>query len=289
MRLERRNQRAFTIAELLVAVAITALIVVLLGTIFGSLIKTAGSASQRIDAYRDARSALQIMRKDFAATIKAHPAPYLEIDKDPAGPDVRQLCGLVAAKNQPSGTPLPAPGDTCAVRYYSAWNNAGYVLHRYCLDSAQTLSAFRANISNGILGYTSGTALFYPQNAAPVDEAIATYAWDLQVIAFDSAGNVINSAPDVFGFYTTGVPASWDPDPSSGGSPLSVPDSIEISFKALSADAARSVIAATSNRTDAYNVWMVVDNNSPASGDVTLYNDLIKPHAQDFRTRIYLK
>ena len=284
MTYQRRTESAFTIVELLVAAAITILIVVMLGTIFGSLINTSGRASQRIDAFRDARAALQLMRRDFEALVKAQPAPYFQIDVDLAGPDIRQLYGLIAAKNQPAGNPAPIAGDLCAVRYYSAWDGRGYVLHRYFRDSDLTLKSFQGHLAGGVLGYTTTGDLYY--NSGASDDAIATYAWNLQIIAYDSAGNVINPVQDINNHDTTGAPYICDPS-AIVTNPL--PDSIELSFKALSADAARTVIAATAGRSDAYEVWKVVDNKTPSSGDQTLYDNLIKPYAQDFRTRIHLK
>ncbi len=70
------SQAAFTIVELLVAAAITVLIVVMLGSMFGALITTTGRASHRIDAFRDARAALQLIRRDFETLVKAQPAAY---------------------------------------------------------------------------------------------------------------------------------------------------------------------------------------------------------------------
>jgi type II secretory pathway pseudopilin PulG len=283
MRIHRRKRTAFTITELLVAVTITVLIVVLLGSIFGSLIGTSTQASQRIDTYRDARAALQLMRKDFEALVTARPAAYLSLDPDNGiGPDVRQLCGLVSAKNKPSGGAVP--GDLCAVRYYSLWDSTLriYTLHRYFKDSDQTISTFKGALSGGTLSYVNGTSLYY--DGVGADEVVANCAWNIQIVAYDASGNIINSTSDVFGFPTSG-PYTCDPS----GSTATLPASLEISFKAISSEAARAVGAATAGRNDAYEVWKVVDNNSPASGDQTLYNNLIRPHVEDFRTRIYLK
>src|SRR3954453_19538228 len=47
--------RGFTLVELLIAGAITVVIVVMLGLMLGSLMTSASHASQRVDAFRDAR------------------------------------------------------------------------------------------------------------------------------------------------------------------------------------------------------------------------------------------
>src|SRR5207247_668225 len=68
------RERAFTLAELLIATGITAIIVVLLGTMLGSLLNTASRANQRIDAFREARAALQMIERDFSNLV---PTPLL--------------------------------------------------------------------------------------------------------------------------------------------------------------------------------------------------------------------
>ena len=75
------GERAFTLAELMIATGITAIIVVMLGTMLGSLLNTASRANQRIDAFREARAALQMIDRDFSNlvptqwNIKTSPVP----------------------------------------------------------------------------------------------------------------------------------------------------------------------------------------------------------------------
>src|SRR5215469_2149056 len=61
--------RGFTLVELLIATVITVIIVVLLGTMLGSVLDTASRANQRIDAFRDARAALQMIERDFSNLV----------------------------------------------------------------------------------------------------------------------------------------------------------------------------------------------------------------------------
>src|SRR5437868_3843060 len=60
-----RNGSGFTLAELIIATAITGLIVILLGQIFSSASAMWRSGGERIDAFRDARAALQLMAADL--------------------------------------------------------------------------------------------------------------------------------------------------------------------------------------------------------------------------------
>ena len=67
----RRKQTAgFTLAELLVATAISALIVAFLGSMFVSLANTGSKATQRLDVFRDARAALQLIERDLTGIVK---------------------------------------------------------------------------------------------------------------------------------------------------------------------------------------------------------------------------
>ena len=67
----RERIRAFTLVELLIAAAITVVIVVMLGLMLGSLMSSASHASQRVDAFRDARAALQMMERDLSNLVRA--------------------------------------------------------------------------------------------------------------------------------------------------------------------------------------------------------------------------
>src|SRR5205814_512657 len=68
----------FTLVELLIAAAITVVIVVMLGLMLGSLMSSASHASQRVDAFRDARAALQMMERDLSNLVRSqwNPDPF---------------------------------------------------------------------------------------------------------------------------------------------------------------------------------------------------------------------
>src|SRR6266478_9941621 len=72
------SEGGFTLAELLIATGITAIIVVLLGTMLGSLLNTASRANQRIDAFREARAALQMIERDLNNLVRTqwNPDPF---------------------------------------------------------------------------------------------------------------------------------------------------------------------------------------------------------------------
>src|SRR5204863_947511 len=128
----RRFHAGFTMVELLIAVSLTTLIVVMLGIMFGSLLTTSSRASQRIDAFRDARAALQMIERDLSGLVRnqrdsagnpiTRPAAYLALKNiytpDPGAvnpaTDNQQIFALIALKNA-------GPGDVCSVGYYCRW------------------------------------------------------------------------------------------------------------------------------------------------------------------------
>ena len=295
MQRPQTSQRGFTIVELLIAATITVLIVVMLGTMFGSLSSTASRANQRTDTFRDARAALQMMSRDLTNLVRPQwepdpfstPAPtaapqpltrpaahlaFKNIYTDPATGN-QQIWALIAAKN--SGT-----GDLCSVGYYCRWNDTdangnpayGYSLRRFFRPSSDdttstptipgtytTLSSTASYVSEAIL-YTPD-AVGTRANALH-DDLLAQHVWNLKVTAYDASGVVIATYPYVCD--------------SSSASATQLPKALEISFWAMSTEAARTVIA---SKADA-NVWM---NESDPT-----YQRLIRPHAHEFRTRIKL-
>src|SRR5947207_5833094 len=155
------SEGGFTLAELLIATGITAIIVVLLGTMLGSLLNTASRANQRIDAFREARAALQMIERDFSNLVPTQwniqtspvptptpspitrPAAYFALENIYTDPAVgnQQIYGLVAVKA--AGSPTPSVGDVCAVGYYCRWEGNRYTLRRFFRDSAHTFGVLQ--------------------------------------------------------------------------------------------------------------------------------------------------
>jgi type II secretory pathway pseudopilin PulG len=253
------NRRgAFTIVELLVAATITVVIVVLLGSMLGSMMKTSSRANQRVDAFRDARAALQMMKRDLTNLVHAQPSAYFALsdvyadDPNTSTAKNRQLYALCALKNQPAGVAANATGDLCAVGYYCRWDTDRYTLRRHFRDSAATFADFQAN---GAGVYLGPAGLYKPSTT---DDLLATNVWNLQVTAYKADGTIDNIYPRVI----------------DAAGAVSLPAAIEISFNAMSSEAARTIRSVSQSADD----WM----------DTTRSNNqrLIAPNAYEFRTRI---
>src|SRR6266403_2059536 len=248
----------FTLVELLIATGITVAIVLMLGWMLSSLMSTASHATQRVDAFRDARAALQVMQRDLRNLVRTQwttptqpqtlPTAYFALDNiytDPVAGN-QQLYALVSAKTTASS------GDVCAVGYYCRWDDQlhAYTLRRFFRDSAATFT-----VMQGAVSYAADSVLYVPGASYAV---LAAYVWNLKITMYDSGGAVINTYPYI-----------CDPDATT---PKTLPAAIEISFNAMSPQAARTVMSVTSDPS----VWMNMDAN------------LVKPHAYQFRSRINL-
>lgn len=263
------RERAFTLAELLIATGITAIIVVFLGTMLGSLLNTASRSNQRIDAFREARAALQMIERDFSNLVPTQwniqtspvptpppspitrPAAYFALENiytDPAAGN-QQIYGLVAVK--PAGSPTSSLGDVCAVGYYCRWEGNRYTLRRFFRDSAHTFGVLQNAVS-----YAADSDL-YDLNAADArNDVVAAYVWDFKVAIYDASGNLQTTYPYICD--------------QSATTPTLLPAAIEISFNAMSPQAARTVMSVSSSPAD----WMNMNVN------------LVNPHTYQFRTRI---
>src|SRR5947207_10127217 len=109
----RHSRAAFTLVELLIATGITVAIVLMLGLMLSSLMSSASHATQRVDAFRDARAALQMMQRDLQNLVRTQwttptqpqtlPTAYFALDNiytDPVAGN-QQLYALVADQTTP--------------------------------------------------------------------------------------------------------------------------------------------------------------------------------------------
>src|ERR1051326_906641 len=86
-----RNGRAlagFTLAELLIATGITAGLVLMLGWMSGTLMRSASHTNARVDAFRDARAALQFIERDLRNLVRTqwNPDPFTNPTPAPCQP-----------------------------------------------------------------------------------------------------------------------------------------------------------------------------------------------------------
>jgi type II secretory pathway pseudopilin PulG len=276
------SEGGFTLVEVLIAAAITVVIVVMLGLMLGSLMSSASHASQRIDAFRDARAALQMMERDFANLVQTQwqpdpfasptptpgttqpltrPLPYLALKNiyDPTAAN-QEIYGVIGARNS-------GPGDVCLVGYYCSWDGRAYSLRRFFRDNTASYTVLSSpSPMPSPSTYILDSDLYKPNpspSPSPADDVLARYVWNLRIAAYDANGNVLS------------YPYACDTSAVSATRP---PAAIEISFNAMSPQAARTVMSVSSSPAD----W------DPITQTQT-YQRLILPHMYQFRTRINLQ
>jgi type II secretory pathway pseudopilin PulG len=276
------REGGFTLVELLIATGITVAMVLMLGLMLGSLMGSASHATERVDAFRDARAALQMMERDLRNLVRtqwnpdpfAKPAPcptatpgtaqpvtllaayfvLKDIYADPATAvnHNQQLYALAAAKTTASS------GDVCAVGYYCQWDSG---LHAYSLR--RFFRQFSLADMQAWGSYAADSVLYVPGAS---DAIMAAYVWNFKVTMYDACGAVINTYPYICD------PLATTPNPR----PIRPPAAIEISFNAMSPQAARTVMSVSSSPND----WMDTTTQN--------YQRLIMPHTYQFRSRINL-
>lgn len=201
------NRRdSFTLAELLVAVTITALIVTLLGRVLVSTTAVWQLAGQRIDAFRDARAALQLMTNDFSRAHINGDAQMLNLSNYSADKSyAMEAYAVTPSKNG-------GKSDLCTVGYYLDWDGATktYSLRRFFKESNTTVvSLAKSPPDFGVL---------YDRTKGTTPETIASYVWDLELRPGEGANAV-----------------------ALGGDPSTKWNWVEIRFKAMSVKAGRKL------------------------------------------------
>lgn len=166
-----RTLRAFTLIELLVAVGVTALIVVMLGQIFSTAAAMWRVGSQRIDAFRDGRAALQLMAADLSRANINGDARMLTLTQFSSdGSYATEADAISPMKNS-------GKSDLCAVQYYLVWDGTS---NTYSLMRRTKESDAMSNATNGYLKNSPPNFTAIYDKTSGTEETIATPIWDLQ-------------------------------------------------------------------------------------------------------------
>jgi hypothetical protein len=171
-----------------------------------------------------------------------------------AGNPNAQIFALISTKSAGSAS----AGDVSAVGYYCRWDGNRYTLRRFFRDSAHILPVLQNAPS-----YAADSDLYDLNAADASNDVLAAYVWGFKVAIYDSGGNLQTTYPCVCD--------------QSATTPTMLPAAIEISFNAMSPQAARTVMSVSSTPAD----WMDTTTQN--------YQSLVKPHNYEFRTRINLQ
>lgn len=280
MRLKRTA--GFSLAELMVALGVTSVLVVLMLRVFTDSTTLWSTSNDRVDTYREARAGLDLMARELADIAKSPALPKdfpllaLRHHPDTAQDDVanHEIYALLDIRNKELA-------DLCTVGYRCVWNEqkSAYVLYRRALDARQTFDNLQTvlNVAAPLTGDAAFTGLFFgpfgtvdlnPDPSDPSAERrshpIASYIWDFQVAIPDPPPGVQRQTRWPYGTFGQDLP-EW----------------IEIRFRAVGEPAARKLKGAQVNRL----TWFGKEGGS----ETGIYQQRIRPYEQQFITRVRLR
>ncbi len=301
---------AFTLIELLVAMTVTMILVVGLMQIFNATANTWQHGEAQVDAYREARGALQFMARDLSATLQAS---YAQTNGalttntpsfSPAMPTFALQHGSAsyASDGGPvneevyclTNTTNSGASSLCTVGYYCQWmpdirptiHNCpqAYALMRQFSDSNATFLHIK---TAGINPLTFDNLFAQTTTPAPSVTQLAAYVWDLRFridtdLNDSTQGFPDGNAPTAPADHTTPNPRYYRGDAASQPYPPRLPAYVEIRFKALSDIAGRRLEGTGSG------VGKATWNDSAGFPPTALYRSIIQPNAQQFVLRVPL-
>lgn len=290
------GSRGFTLVEMIVALAVTSVLTVLMLRMFTDSSAIWKREDDRLDTFREARAALQLMARELATVnpmpgvnptlggteqfpvlaLRYHP-DTLEAEK--TTPGNQQIYALASLPYQPKKDTKTGEirdrGELRAIGYFCAWvqEKNCYVLRRQSADSDETFSRLQRVLKAASpMQYPASFGVLYdrtaPANSAttPVEpiQDVATYIWDLQFALPTPPATPENPTP---------LPPRWLDQKIYA---RELPEWVEIRFRALGSNAARNLEGQNLNQTHWFN-----------TSDVT-YQKFILPGEQQFVTRVKL-
>lgn len=286
-----RRRGAFTLVEMMVALAVTGVLTVMMLQMFSDSSTIWKSEDDRLDTFREARAALQTMSRELSTTLPMPDVkPATGTDEFPVlalrGRTARSTADLAPAYYTSlyalASTPNSGRSDLCALGYYLEWEpditpnadtgeaplanpRSAYALRKQLTPSDTTFGLLAATLTAAapVFGETAFAKLYAKTTGANTGattvDTIASYIWDLQ--------------------FALPTDASTSTSASSGSAIFfghELPQWVEIRFKALGSNAARRIEGQIVGK----DLWS-------RPGDST-YVRLIAPHEQQFVSRVKL-
>ena len=150
-----KKSPAFSLLELLVAVSVLSILLVILLNIVQGATNLWRTSENKVEAYREARAALQVMSSDLKNILPSTNLAFFRTNLT-SSPSFGFLATLPLSSQNP-GSSL---SDVCTVGYFLAYSNkspvAGatgrqsYNLYRYFLESNETFVNLTANSTSAL-------------------------------------------------------------------------------------------------------------------------------------------
>lgn len=141
---------AFSLLEVLVAISVLSIILVILLNIVQNATSLWRGAENKVEAYREARAALQVMSSDLKNILQTTNADFFRTNLTNT-PNLGFLTALPISSQDTTSS----KSDICAVGYFVAYDNkspvAGdngrqsYNLYRYFVESNETFDKLKTN------------------------------------------------------------------------------------------------------------------------------------------------
>jgi len=287
------KRQAFTLLELLVAMSVLALLLVLLLSMVNGATKLWRANENRVDSYREARAAINLIASDLASIYACPNANYVidpnlktfythtKNDHLPVTPvSVKNMDGsLFFLTATPTGAQEQDKNksDLCTVGYYLGFDKtsltgkgaASYNLYRYFRSSDDTFKAMTKGMPAGSSPQNGDILTDVTIDTSPTNN---NQGGSSEVLAKNITGFTVKSytiPPPANPGDAYGTPVEFD---KSADTPL--PDMIEITVTAISNDAAKR-FTGVSGAADK-SQWENADSPTRKQND------------REFKARIYL-
>ena len=292
--------------EILVTMAVTLLLVLVLLQIFNGTQNTWRRSEEQVDAYREARGALQFMARDLGATLQECYAqagsstvaanPLLPTLLLQHAPDIPPEVNGPLNEEVYCLTNIPNTGvsSLCAVGYYCEWMPDfmqgdhvphAYALMRRSLDSNGLYQRIQAaNTGSASSPLTFNNLFLYTGTPTANITQLAAYIWDLRFRIDTDLNDSAAGVPDgdaPLAPLDHSTPKQLPYNDTSNPYPPRLPAYVEIRFRALSDLAGRRLEGNTSV-TPA--TWI----DTPGTTFSTQYVQIIQPSYQQFVLRVPL-
>ena len=149
-----KKSSAFSLLELLVAVSVLSILLVILLNIVQGATSLWRTSENKVEAYREARAALQVMSSDLKNILPTTDADFFRTNLTNT-PNLGFLATLPLSSQNTNSL-----SDVCTVGYFLAYNNkspvAGasgrqsYNLYRYFVESNETFANLTANSTTAL-------------------------------------------------------------------------------------------------------------------------------------------
>lgn len=225
-----KKAAAFTMLELLVAMAVLSLLVVLLLSMVDNATKMWRQSENRVDAYREARAALNVIASDLASIYTSANTNFFRINDStvsiqPTSTSSTNNIFFIAALPAAAQDVGKNKSDLCEVGYFVTYNSTSLLgadtnrsmnLYRYFRSSDDTFTSLGNNqiVSNAISTGSTG------------EEVLAKNVTDFKIEAYT---------------VSTNTPPTIQPFTQTATTPT--PDILEITLSAISNEAAKRFVA----------------------------------------------